>query len=109
MDNVLATLGSDPVLQAQIADERLQVSLLRDEFADLHLGTVNHCLWQPSTAECQKQLPVERRGEAPLIGACQPAKCRNSVLTRSHAPIWLAEEGDLREVLARQKLSPPRR
>jgi integrase len=109
LDRVLASLGDDPVLQAQVADERLQVSLLRDEFADLHLGTINHCLWQPSTAECQNQLPAERRGEAPLIGACQPAKCRNSVLTRSHAPIWLAEEGELVETLARQKLSPPRR
>ncbi|MFE0650200.1 hypothetical protein ACFVZH_16605 [Streptomyces sp. NPDC059534] len=108
LDKVITDLDA-PQFQGQVADERLEVSLLRDAFADLHLGTINHCLWKASTAECQNQLPPEQRGQAPLIGACQPAKCRNSVLTRKHAPYWIAEEGDLMETLKREKLSPPRR
>ena len=109
LDKVIKDIDTSPRFQGQIADERLQVSLLRDTFADLHLGTINHCLWKASTAECQNQLPPEQRGQAPLIGACQPAKCRNSVLTRKHAPYWIAEEDDLMETLKREKLSPPRR
>lgn len=109
LDKVIKAMDSDPHLQAQIADERMQVSLLRDEFAQLHFGTINHCLWQASTAECQNQLPPEQRGKQPLLGACQPGKCRNSVLTLKNAPYWIAEEGDLQDTLRRERLSPPRR
>ncbi|GGP72265.1 hypothetical protein [Streptomyces abikoensis] len=109
LDKVITTMDNDPVLQAQVADERMQVSLLRDEFAQLHFGTINHCLWQASTAECQNQLPPEQRGQQPLLGACQPGKCRNSVLTLKNAPYWIAEEGDLQDTLSRERLSPPRR
>lgn len=85
---------------AQLADERLEVSLLRDEFADLHLGTVNHCLWNAPTTECQNQLPPDQRGQTPLLGACQPTRCRNSVLTLTHERIWRMEEADLVSLLA---------
>ncbi|GHB91699.1 hypothetical protein GCM10010306_103670 [Streptomyces umbrinus] len=109
LDKVIATMNTDPVLQAQVADERMQISLLWDEFAEMHFGTINHCLWQASPAECQNQLPAEQRGRQPLLGTCQPGKCRNSVLTRKNAPYWIAEEGDLQDTLRRKRLSPPRR
>ncbi|MFD9685136.1 hypothetical protein ACFXPX_04600 [Kitasatospora sp. NPDC059146] len=95
-------------LRATAADQRLEVSLLRDEFADLHLGTINHCLWNQATAECQNALPEQQRGNQPLLGACQPARCRNSVLTIKHAPIWRLEEQDLTQRLT-TKLPAPRR
>ncbi|MEU6609997.1 hypothetical protein ABZ922_33950 [Streptomyces shenzhenensis] len=109
LDKVITSMDSDPYLQAQIADDRMQVSLLRDEFAQLYFGTINHCLWRASTAECQNQLPAEQRGKQPLLGACQPGKCRNSVLTLKNAPYWIAEEGDLQDTLRHERLSPPRR
>lgn len=95
-------------LRAQLADERLEITLLRDEFASLHLGTVNHCLWNAPTAECQNQLPHDQRGQAPLLGACQPSRCRNSVLTLTHEPIWRMEKTDLVQLL-KKKLSKPLR
>ncbi|WP_051711916.1 hypothetical protein [Streptomyces sp. NRRL S-350] len=106
VNNQLEAAGT--VLRATAADQRLEVSLLREEFADLHLGTINHCLWNQATAECQNALPADRRGNQPLIGACQPARCRNSVLTIKHAPIWRLEEQDLTQRLA-GKLPAPRR
>lgn len=108
LDKVIGTIDSDPTLRAQIADERLVVTLLRDEFANLHLGTVNHCLWNASTAECQNQLPEDRRGKEPILGACQPAHCRNSVLTPTHERIWRMEEDDLVNLL-KKKISKPLR
>ena len=100
---------TDPLLQALHADDRTAVELLRREFPDLHLGTLNHCLWQPATAECQNALPPDQRSQAPLIGACHPARCRNSAVTDQHAPIWLAEHADLTATLRDKRLAPARR
>lgn len=60
-------------------------------------------------AECQDELPEDQRGLAPLIGACQPARCRNSTITRAHAPYWVAEEDDLIALSKDLRLSPPNR
>ncbi|MGW7752339.1 hypothetical protein ACWGK6_12375 [Streptomyces violaceusniger] len=109
LDKVIAAVDSDPELRAQIADERLQASLLASEFPELHLGTLNHCLFDAPQAECQNELPPDQRGRAPLIGACQPDRCRNSVITRAHAPIWAAEEEDLTAMAKEPRMAPPRR
>jgi hypothetical protein len=109
LDKVNAALSSAPVLHAQHADQRTEITLLRDEFADLHFGTINHCLWDPAQAECQNALPPAQRGKAPLIGACHPARCRNSAVTATHAPAWLAEEADLTAMLRQTRLAPPRK
>jgi hypothetical protein len=45
----------------------------------------------------------------PLLGACQPARCRNSAITAKHLPIWLAEEQDLQRMLTEPRLGPARR
>jgi hypothetical protein len=109
LDNVNAALDNAPALHAQHADQRTEITLLRDEFADLHFGTINHCLWDPAQAECQNALPPAQRGQAPLIGACHPARCRNSAVTETHAPAWLAEEADLTAMLRQTRLAPPRK
>lgn len=108
LDKVNAAIDQSPTLRAQLADERLEITLLRDEFANLHLGTINHCLWHAPTAQCQNQLPKEQRGKAPLLGACQPSRCRNSVLTLAHERIWRLEEADLVRLL-KTRLSKPLR
>ena len=61
-------MDSDPTLRAQLADEQIEIMLLRDEFADLHFGTINHCLWDVEQAECQNGLPEDQRGKAPVLG-----------------------------------------
>ena len=109
LDRVIAKLDQDPTLRAQLADEQVELMLLRDEFPNLHFGTINHCNWVAADAECQNALPEQDRGQAPLLGACQPARCRNSVVTKSHAPIWLAEEEDLARMLRTDRLAAPRR
>lgn len=77
------------LLQALVADARSAADLLRTHLPELHLSTLNHCLFQPDPAECTRHLPETDRDQ-PLIGACQPARCRNSAVTPDHAPIWLA-------------------
>lgn len=73
LDKINIQLGqAGPVLWATAADRRLEVSLLRDEFADLHLGTINHCLWNRATAECQNALPEAQRGNQPSSEPANP-------------------------------------
>ncbi|GHE12972.1 hypothetical protein [Streptomyces alanosinicus] len=109
LDKVIDTINSNPQLRAQIADARVEEALLADEFPNLHLGTINHCMFDAPQAECQDELPEDQRGRAPLLGACQPARCRNSTITRAHAPYWVAEEDDLTARSRDPRLSPPRR
>ncbi|MEU7875792.1 hypothetical protein [Dactylosporangium sp. NPDC049140] len=82
--------------------------MLRNEFPSLHWGTLNHCMWDAAYAACQKALPADQRGTAPLIGVCEPSRCRNSVVTRAHAPVWLAEEHDLQVMIGERRVSTPR-
>ncbi|MET9176421.1 hypothetical protein ABZX64_36190 [Streptomyces misionensis] len=100
--------GPAPGLQALATDLRAAADLIRTELPELHFGTLNHCLWQPEWAECTKHLP-EKEGSAPLIGACQPSRCRNSAVTADHAPVWLAEQRDLTQQLRDRRLPPARR
>lgn len=44
LDHVLDALGPHGGPQAHHADQRTAQALLRDEFTDLRLGTLNHCL-----------------------------------------------------------------
>jgi hypothetical protein len=69
LDKVITAMDDDPVLRAQIADERAEAALLATHFPHLHLGTINHCMFDAPQAECQDELPEDQRGLAPLIGA----------------------------------------
>ncbi|MEU0720707.1 hypothetical protein ABZ498_26415 [Streptomyces lavendulocolor] len=109
LDKVIDTLDNNPQLRAQIADQRVEETLLAAEFPNLHLGTINHCMFDAPQAECQGELQEDQRGLAPLLGACQPARCRNSTITRTHAPFWVAEEDDLTARAKNPRLSPPNR
>lgn len=71
----------DQALRAQVADDRLEITVLRDEFADFHLGTANHCLWNSPRAECRNQLP-DRRGQASLPKRKLSKPQREQVLAR---------------------------
>lgn len=50
--------------------------------------------WDSAQAERQNAFPPGQRGQSPLIGACHPARRRNSAVTATHAPttspLWLS-------------------
>ncbi|MEU0936080.1 hypothetical protein [Embleya sp. NPDC005971] len=114
LDRVDALLDAPPAppggaLRGHVADQHTVARLLRAEFPNLHWGTLNHCLFDPEQAECHKPLPETERGTGPVIGACHPARCRNSAVTTAHAPVWLSERDDLAAMLRTTRLAPPRR
>ncbi|MEV6655374.1 hypothetical protein [Streptomyces sp. NPDC051219] len=96
-----------PFSQARRAGQTIAVGPGATRF-HAGLDKVNDVIEQSVTLRAQladdgPQLPPDQRGQTPLLGACQPARCRNSVLTLAHEPIWRMEETDLVELL--KKLS----
>ncbi|MEU6669224.1 hypothetical protein [Streptomyces sp. NPDC046727] len=65
LDTVISTMNADPVLRAQIADEQAEAALLATQFTNLHLGTIDHCMFDAPEAECQNELPADQRATAP--------------------------------------------
>jgi hypothetical protein len=80
---------------AAIGDERMLRNLLRDEFTTIRLGTLNHCLGDPAKSLCVEGATAAVKANGPIPSMCQPATCRNSVITDKHLPIWQHEEADL--------------
>jgi len=96
---------NEAALPVHIGDERTLRNLLRDQFSSLRWGTINHCLGIADQALCLQGQPTEVAAQGPMPNRCQPSRCRNSVITQDHAPIWLAEEADLKRHLADRRLA----
>ena len=84
-------------------------NLLRDEFATIRLGTLNHCLGDPAKALCLEGASAAVKAGGPIPSMCQPATCRNSVITDQHLPIWQHEESGLVDKLKDKRMAPVHR
>jgi hypothetical protein len=68
-------------------EQRLR-KLLRKRAHTLHFGVLNDCHFtDPSRARCLKNASAAAR-DAPLIAACQPARCANASIQHDHLPGW---------------------
>jgi hypothetical protein len=105
----LAAVTDRAATTAAIGNERMLRNLLRDEFATIRLGTLNHCLADPTKAACLEGASAAVKAGGPIPSLCQPATCRNSVITDKHLPVWQNEEADLVEKLADKKMAPVHR
>jgi hypothetical protein len=86
-------------------NERLLRNLLRDEFSNIRLGTLNHCLGDPEKALCLERASSAVRELGPIPSMCQPSTCRNSVITEGHLPIWRNEEEELSRKLKDKRMA----
>jgi hypothetical protein len=91
----LANVADRGETTVAMGNERMLRNLLRDEFATIRLGTLNHCLGDPRKALCLEGASVAVKAGGPIPSMCQPSTCRNSVITDTHLPIWQHEETDL--------------
>lgn len=92
----LRQAANEAALPVHIGDERTLRNLLRDQFSSLRWGTINHCLGIADQALYLQGQPTEVAAQVPEPNRYQPSRCRNSVITQDHAPIWLAKEADLK-------------
>ena len=68
-------------------EQRLR-GLLRKRAGTLHFGVLNDCHFtDPAQARCLKNTSAAARA-APLIAACQPARCANASIHYDHLPAW---------------------
>ncbi|MFV8141757.1 hypothetical protein ACNQR7_31465 [Mycolicibacterium senegalense] len=104
--NGLANVTDRAETTIAIGNERMLRSLLRDEFATIRLGTLNHCLGDPGKALCLEGASAAVKAGGPIPSMCQPATCRNSVIADKHLPIWQQEETDLVDKLKDKKMAP---
>lgn len=103
--NGLANVTDRANTAAAVGNERMLRNLLRDEFAQIRLGTLNHCLGDPAKALCLDGASAAVKAGGPIPSMCQPSTCRNSVITDKHLPIWQHEEADLVEKLKDKKMA----
>lgn len=90
---------------AAIGNERMLRDLLRDEFATIRLGTLNHCLGDPDKSLCLDGASAAAREGGPIPSMCQPSTCRNSVITDKHLPVWQHEESELIQKLKDKRMA----
>jgi len=95
--------------KASRGDERMLRDLLRDDASGITLGTLNHCLGDPEKAECLKGLDDQAKQAGPIMAACSPTRCRNSVITDKHLTVWLAEEDELKKLLHDRRIAKTHR
>ena len=107
--NGLADVTDRAKTTAAVGNERMLRNLLRDEFATIRLGTLNHCLGDPAKALCLEGASAAVKAGGPIPSMCQPATCRNSVITDKHLLIWQHEEADLVDKLKDKKMAPVHR
>jgi integrase len=70
---------------ANVVDESMIRTLLRDVSRTLHPGLFNWCFYDPARALCQIQIPIEKR-KAPILAGCDPVDCPNSCFRKEHLP-----------------------
>lgn len=96
-------------LKASRGDQRMLRELLRDDASGITLGTLNHCLGDPEKAQCLKGLDDQAKQAGPIMAACSPTRCRNSVITDEHLTVWLAEEDELKKLLQDRRMADTHR
>jgi hypothetical protein len=85
-------------------EQRLR-KLLRKRADTLHFGVLNDCHFtDPSQARCLKNASTAAR-DAPLIAACQPARCANASIHHDHLPGWRGVIAHAEELLGDPVLS----
>lgn len=82
-------------LPGRIADTGRLRAMLAHLARTLHVGYLNDCFFEPSTALCLDQ-DKKAESTAPALPQCSPDRCPNACITLRHLPVWEAsiEEAD---------------
>jgi hypothetical protein len=91
-------------LAGQIVDRKRVKAMLRHLARTLHVGYLNDCFFEPSTALCLKA-SNETFGPAPVLSRCAPDRCPNACISERHLPPWEASIAEAEELLKDKRLS----
>jgi len=109
LEELRAELGDDrPAAgRAQVADEQRRTVMLRSVSHNLFVGPLTDC-FDPDVALCLRDQD-RSAATAPVVGGCQPERCRNSRIGEHHLPAWEERLAQVRADLRLRGLPPLQR
>lgn len=105
LDRVGRELGPLP---GQIADRKRLKAMLAHLARTLHVGYLNDCFFEPSTALCLRDAD-KPSASAPVLSRCAPDRCPNACLVERHLAPWEVSIAQADDLLADKRLSPLQR
>ncbi len=86
-----------------VADSTRVKAMLGHLARSLHVGILNDCFFERSTALCLAT--SKDPSDQPRLSACAPDRCPNSCIARSHLPAWQGAIARAEAVLGDKRLS----
>lgn len=99
-DRVVREAGPLPGI---VADRKRVKAMLGHLARSLHVGILNDCFFERSTAICLAT--SKDPSDQPRLSACAPDRCPNSCIARSHLPAWQGAIARAEAVLGDKRLS----
>lgn len=91
-------------LPGRIVDRQRLRTLLGHLARTLHVGFLNDCFFDPTTAACLDRGRAADRG-TPILPHCSPDRCPNACITHRHLPPWQASIAEAEHLLKDKRLS----
>ena len=95
-------------LPGRIVDRQRVRTMLKFLGKSLHVGFLNDCFFEPSTALCLERSGASDR-TAPRLSHCSPDRCPNSCISGRHLPPWDRSIHETETLLKNTRLSPTQR
>lgn len=101
-----AELGAEetPHAPPRFVDEQRRTAMLRSVSHNLFVGPLTDCFFDPDVALCLRDQD-RSDATAPVVGHCQPERCRNSRIGEHHLPAWEERLSQVRADLRLRGLS----
>lgn len=110
LEELATELGQDvpPTARPQVVDEQRRAAMLRSVSHNLFVGPLTDCFFDPDVALCLRD---QDRASAtvPVVGRCEPERCRNSRIGEHHLPAWQERLDQVRTDLRLRGLPPLQR
>ena len=90
-------------LPGMLADSKRVKAMLGHLARTLHVGTLNDCFFERSTALCLTA--SKNPSDLPRLSACAPDRCPNSCISRTHLPAWEGAIDRAEAILSDKRLS----
>jgi hypothetical protein len=89
-------------------DGARRTAMLRNVSRNLFVGPLTDCFFDPDVALCLRDRD-RSKADAPIVGRCQPDRCRNSRIGEHHLPEWEERLAQVRRDLRTRGLPPIQR
>ncbi|MGH8921851.1 MAG: hypothetical protein ACRD0H_26505, partial [Actinomycetes bacterium] len=97
-----------PAAPPRVVDEQRRTAMLRSVSHNLFVGPLTDCFFDPDVALCLRDQD-RSDATAPVVGRCQPERCRNSRMGEHHLPAWQERLDQVRADLRLRGLPPLQR